>query len=91
MEQALAAIHQANPRRLPIHLEFGHHHETVGLACSFPSELRTAVEQQLFAQYPDCKLDFWRDDGADSHSPDHQNWAAELKLRPDKRCYHALH
>ena len=31
MEQAIAAIHQANPRRLPIHLEFGHHHETVAL------------------------------------------------------------
>ena len=53
MEQAIAAIHQANPRRLPIHLEFGHHHETVALTCSFPPELRTAVEQQLFVQYPD--------------------------------------
>ena len=50
MEQVLAAIHQANRRRLPIHLEFGHHHETVALTCSFPHELRTAVEQQLLGQ-----------------------------------------
>ena len=54
------AIHQANPRRLPIQLELGHHHETVALTCSIPHELQTTVEQQLFAQYPDRKIDFLR-------------------------------
>ena len=53
------------------------------MTCSFPHELRTAVEQQLFAQYPDCKIDFLHDDAAESCSPNHQHWAAELHLRPD--------
>ena len=56
MEQALAAIHQANPSRLPMALEIRRHAGEVTLACRFPEELRAAVEGQLFAQYPDCQI-----------------------------------
>jgi hypothetical protein len=83
MEQARAAIHEGNPARLPIQLEFGNRHEIVALTFSFPPKLRAAIEQQLLVQYPDCKIDFLRQDESNSHSPDHQHWTAELRRRPE--------
>lgn len=52
----MAAIHQANSRRLPTHLEIRRHDGQVTLAIRFPEELRGTIEGQLFAQYPDCRV-----------------------------------
>ena len=54
MDQALAAMHEANPRRLAITLEFGTHRGEVSLFCRFPPQLRGTIEGQLLAHYPDC-------------------------------------
>jgi hypothetical protein len=58
MDQALAAIHQANPHRQPIALILTSLAGTIRLLCRFPDELRAAIESQLYAQYPDCRLEF---------------------------------
>src|SRR4051794_5276946 len=47
MEQALAAIHQANPERLPLTLAFRRYEGHVTLACDCPDDLRAVVEGQL--------------------------------------------
>ena len=54
-EQALAAIHQANPERLPITLMAAHHAGQAGLYVHYPQDLKTVVERQLAAQYPNAK------------------------------------
>src|SRR5438034_9112299 len=82
MEQALAAIHQANPRRLPMALEFRRHTGEVTLACRFPEELRAAVEGQLFAQYPDCQILPLPADSQEP-SPETKSWEMNLHLRHD--------
>lgn len=79
-EHALAAIHQANPQRLPISLEFGRDRDSLSLSIRFPHELRAVVESQLFAQYPDCRLEPMPDDPLPAG---YQIWTAELSLRPD--------
>jgi len=82
MDQALAAIHQANPSRLPVSLEFGRHRESVGLYCRFSHQLRAVVEGQLFAQYPDCKIERVPDDAL-SPRDGQMVWTADLRLVPD--------
>jgi len=57
MEQALAAIHQGNPRRLPMRLLIAAKDEAVGLFCRLPAELAAVFKSQLFAQYPESTLD----------------------------------
>ena len=78
-EQALSAIHQANPHHLPIWLELIQHRENVSLAVRFPPELRAVVEAQLYAQYPDASIEPIDDARLSS---DHV-WTAELSLFPD--------
>lgn len=56
-EMALAAIHQANPHRLPITLELGRAGDELRLSVGGARELRSIVESQLFAAYPDCRLE----------------------------------
>src|SRR5687768_6294982 len=56
MEQALRAIHQANPSRLPLTLELCRHANEVTLAGSYPDALGAIVESQLYAQYPDARM-----------------------------------
>lgn len=56
MELALAAIHQANRRRLPITFEFRRHDGQATLAVQAPEELRGVLSGQLFANYPHCEL-----------------------------------
>ncbi|MBI3468315.1 MAG: DUF87 domain-containing protein [Planctomycetes bacterium] len=82
MDQALAAIHEANPDRLPVALEYASYEGTVKLFCRFPRELRAMVEGQLFAQYPDCKME--RNSDIALNAPaEHKSWSIELQLRPD--------
>src|SRR5437899_793150 len=80
VEQAFAAIHQANPHRLPLSLELCSVEQSVSLACSFPSELRAIIEGQLFAQYPDLKLEATAEP---TLPPGHRVWVSELTLTPD--------
>ncbi len=56
-EQALAALHQANPHRLPLTFLLGRHREQTVLFCRLPPELRPIVEAQLYAQYPDARIE----------------------------------
>ena len=81
-EQALAAIHQANPKRLPLVLEYGYHAGQVGLLCRFPPSFNATVSGQLSAAYPDCRLQRLPDNALDPPQG-HHGWALELRLRPD--------
>ncbi len=82
MEHALAAIHQANPRRLPLALEFRRHAGEVTLACRFPAELCETIEGQLFAHYPDCQVLPDPDDSA-SNRPELKSFVMHLHLHDD--------
>src|SRR3989304_4431662 len=82
MEQALAAIHQANPDRLPVTLEFGIHQSRAGLFCRFPPELRAVLPAQLYAAYPDCRIESISEDAPAAGQGD-RCWTVELQLRPD--------
>ena len=55
-DQALAAIHQGNPGRLPFVLEICRNAGFVTLACQLPEELRAVSQSQLYAAYPDARL-----------------------------------
>ena len=80
MDHALAVIHQANPRCLPISLEIGHHAEAVSLLVTFPPSLRSLVEGQLTAQYPDGRL---QPVPVEQVPPGQRIWDADLSLWPD--------
>jgi len=82
MDQALAAIHQGNPDRLPVSFEYAWHDHRVTLLCRFPPELRTLVEGQLYAQYPDCRIERVVDEPHFA-GPDERTWTVELRLTPD--------
>src|SRR5207302_10795184 len=81
-EQVLAALHQGNLRDLPISLEIARHGDGVTLFCRFPEELRSLVQGQLYAQYPECRLEHVSDTALDP-SPGHMVWSADLHLHPD--------
>jgi hypothetical protein len=57
MDQALAAFHHGNPRRLPVTLALARVAGEVSLCCGFSAPLRAVIEGQLYAQYPDASLD----------------------------------
>lgn len=78
LDQALAAIHQANWRRLPLGLDYG----SIGLYCRFPDDMRSVVESQLYAQYPECRLERVDDDALDPPAGQ-VCWTASLDLVPD--------
>src|SRR4051812_10341900 len=82
MDQALAAIHQGNPHRLPLSVELARHGDTVALFCRFPEELRAVVEGQLYAQYPDARIEPVPEEAL---APElgSASWTADLSLAPD--------
>src|SRR5207249_3820520 len=82
MEQALAALHQANPGQLPLSLELARPGPSVILFCRCPDELRGLIESQLYAQYPDCCLERVSDGALDPPAGS-VTWTAELHLHPD--------
>jgi hypothetical protein len=82
MEQAFAALHAANPRRLPLRLAFVRSGGRVGLGVAFPPELRTAIETQLAAAYPDAALARTADVRLDVPAG-HAVWWTDLRLSPD--------
>lgn len=81
MEQALATIHQANTKRLPIEFGFGVHRGTVALRCRFPTELAATVTSQLAAHYPAATVERVTEDPA--KPPESREWSIELRLHPD--------
>ena len=82
MDQALAAIQQGNPDQLAVGFELAWHAGTVTLYCRFPPELRAIVEGQLYAQYPDCKIERLSDDALDADAGE-STWTVELRVQPD--------
>src|SRR5438128_2310411 len=57
MDQALAAVHQGNSRRLPFRLEMCIHRGEVILGCDVPEELQAIVSGQLYAAYPEARFE----------------------------------
>jgi hypothetical protein len=82
MEQALAAIHQANSGRVPLELLFARHARTVALFCRVPLGLLAAVSAQLAAHYPTATV-ARLPDSALVPPGDSSCWSAELRLTPD--------
>ena len=78
----LSTIHRANTGRHLLSLEIGRHEDTVGLYCRFPQQLSGVVEDLLYAQYPDSKIDSLSD-GALDPPEGHRVWRATLRLTPD--------
>ncbi|MDB5385565.1 MAG: hypothetical protein JWM11_1211, partial [Planctomycetaceae bacterium] len=82
VEAAFAAIHGANPKRLPVTLIIGKCGSYVGLQCEFPPELRAVIEGQLAAAHPDCQFKRLDEKDAPVHK-DHVSWTTTLRLIPD--------
>lgn len=80
MDQAFAVIHEANPLRLPLTLELGRDRAMLSLTVGFAPALRAIVEGQLYAQYPDARLEQIAEEPLPSG---HVVWTAELSLAPD--------
>jgi len=88
-EQAFAALHQANPKRLPLSLIFGVQAGSIGLFVAGPDVSQSAVQSQLYANYPDCALDALAEDTLRFPAGQH-TLSAELELGSDLfplRCY----
>lgn len=81
MDQALAAIHQANPLRQPLTLTVGRQGETLALLVDCPADLRAIVLSQLYGQYPDCRIDELPDGAAIPAG--HEVFEASLGLHRD--------
>jgi hypothetical protein len=82
MEHALAVIHQANPRRLPIEFGFARHQENVTLFVRLPPELAAAAASQVAAHYPAASISRLPDNAL-AGPPGFATWSVELLLRPD--------
>jgi hypothetical protein len=85
MQEALAAIHQANHRRLPLTLEYACCDARVGLFCRVPDQIAPIVLGPLKAKYPNCTLTAIENDYAlePSFPTATTRWSAELALAPD--------
>jgi hypothetical protein len=85
MEQALAAIHQANHRRVPISFCFGQFRDTATLLCRFPNRLAAVVEGQIGAHYPNVTIERIPDETSQPRQQPQasQTWCADLWLHPD--------
>ena len=82
MEHALAAIHQANPRRLPMEFGFARHQKNVTLLVRSPPGLAATAASQLAAHYPAATMSRLADDTL-AGPPVSDHWSAELRLTPD--------
>jgi hypothetical protein len=80
MEQALAAMHQANSGRLAIEFAFTIHRGSVALTCGFPAKLAATVTSQLAAHYPAATIDRI---APTPTPPQFQTWTIDLRLHPD--------
>ncbi len=79
MEQALAGIHQGNPKRLPISCGITSRGEDITLFCRVPDAMQTMVEQQLYAQFPDCAIETLAES---TRVEGNMTWTRHLDLKP---------
>jgi len=79
MDQALAAIHQGNGRRLPLSLGLGQIDGNVTLFAIVSPYVRGVFQAQLFAQYPDCQVHH-PPAGSVRLAPDEERWTAHLRV-----------
>ena len=85
-QHVLAAIHQANTKRLPVSLLFARHAGSVGLCCRFPAALEQTIKKQLIARYHDCRIDRLSENAL-APARGLRAFAVNLRLRPDiERC-----
>jgi hypothetical protein len=82
MEQALAAIHQANIARRQLTLGVGCRNKTVALFVQLPPELNAVVGNQIEAYYPDCAMKVLGDD-AFAAPAGTLAWSVEIRLKPE--------
>lgn len=82
MEQALAATHALLPySRAPMQLECIGHEGHVMLACTIPTSLERVVPQQIYAHYPDVRLDPIPEEAPPAAGM--ETWSLDLHLRRD--------
>src|SRR5438093_916240 len=82
MDQVLAAVHQGNPRKLPVTLLILCYAGEVTLVVDFPDELRGSIEGQLYAHYPDAKISVLAPE-TNLPTAGMTTWTADLTLVPD--------
>lgn len=82
MDQFLAALHQANPTGLPVSLEIARIEGATTLLVRFPAELRSVIEAQLYAHYPECHL-AKVDERIEAGDSNERHWCAPLILERD--------
>jgi hypothetical protein len=81
VDQALAAIHQANARGLPLTLELRQHDGEVQLSCQCTEAFASTVRANLYAGYPDAKIEHVHEEPAPTHEA--RTWTLPLHLHPD--------
>ena len=81
-EAILDSLHQANPKKLPLSLEYALHDGEVGLFCRFPTELRALITEQLADAYPHCLFQAVPDELLDPQAAE-SVLSASLRLVPD--------
>lgn len=79
-DQALAALHGALPQKGCIALGITATKDSVLLSCDCPPAFRSVLESQLYAQYPDCRLDPLDEKPQD---PGRTIWTADVALPRD--------
>ena len=82
VEHALAAVHQANPGRLPMEFGFARYKKNVMLLVRSPPELAAGATSQLAAHYPAATISRLAEDALAAPAGA-ATWSAELFLRPD--------
>ena len=85
MQEALAAIHQANHERRPITLEYGYHDGCVGLYVRAREDIASLVAGLIAAKYPSCRLELLDNEEALEPPPlsNRDEALAFLVLTPD--------
>ena len=79
-DQALAALHDALPNGSCLALVIAARKDSVSLCCDCSPSIRSLVENQLYAQYPDCRLDVLADKATETT---HATWTADLTILRD--------
>ncbi|HEX5314167.1 MAG TPA: hypothetical protein VFX38_04555, partial [Gammaproteobacteria bacterium] len=79
-DQALAALHETLSQKTCLTLSISATTDAVAIGCACPPDLRSVLESQLYAQYPDCRLD-----AVDAATPDatRTEWTADVGVRRD--------
>jgi hypothetical protein len=77
MQQALQILHQQG---IPLALEYGRRREEILLACRVADAVGPLVKQQLYAQYPEARIEVLAEDALQAPA---KAAVRHLQLRPD--------